>query len=288
MIDRSRAWLLSWSALCLVLLAATTTLVATEWQPLWEFDREVTRDAANWTRGHDVLVDVLHVIEVAGDTLAATLISVAVVLLLWFKGHRRAAVYGAIVMLASFGLTQLLKRIFEIDRPEWSVLPEQLTSGSFPSGHSSWITSFAAVLIVLTHMLVRRQGLRRAATTGLVLLCLVVFADRILLARHYPSDVLGGALLSITVALLVLALYSPSPAASRRPRIRSSPACRRRAGTFTWCSTRSRSRTSASSRQSWARWPPRPAGGSRSGISPASRTPAPVRPMPPRSAAPTW
>lgn len=211
MIDRPRAWLLTWSALCLTLLAVLTLLVAAEWTPLWEFDREITRDAASWAGQHDTLVDVLRVIEVAGDTVSALIISTVVVLLLWLKGHRRGATYAAIVLLASWGLTQAMKRGFAIARPEDSVLPEQLTSGSFPSGHAAWIVSLATVLFALSQMLVRRSNLRRAIGTGLLLLCLVVFADRILLGRHFPSDVVGGALLSLVLALAVLAFYSPQP-----------------------------------------------------------------------------
>ncbi|WP_239460106.1 diacylglycerol kinase family protein [Nocardioides daejeonensis] len=230
MIDRSRAWLLTWSGLCLGLFAVVTTLVATTWQPLGEFDRDVSRSAADWTSPHELLVDVLHVVEVASDTIAATIISTVLVLLLWLKGQRRAAVYGAIVMLSSFALTHIMKAVVGIERPDWSVLAEQLTSGSYPSGHSAWIVSITGVLVVLSQMFLRRPGLRRTATAGLVLLCLLIFADRILLARHFPSDVVGGALLSAGIVLLVLAFFSPQPrsvAESAEPLFTSVPATTR-------------------------------------------------------------
>ena len=86
-----------------------------------------------------------------------------------------------------------------------------MSSKSFPSGHASATTAFAAVLAVLVAMLVRRGNLRRLAYAGLVLLVVVVCLDRVLLGRHFPSDVVGGALLGIGVVLLGMAVYSPLP-----------------------------------------------------------------------------
>ena len=60
-------------------------------------------------------------------------------------------------------------------------------------------------------MLVRRRNLRRLAYLGLVLLVVVVCLDRVLLGRHYPSDVVGGVLLGLGIVLVGLAVYSPLP-----------------------------------------------------------------------------
>ncbi len=45
----------------------------------------------------------------------------------------------------------------------------------------------------------------------MLVVAVVVGLDRILLGRHYPSDVVAGALLGAAVTLLALALYSPLP-----------------------------------------------------------------------------
>ena len=59
-------------------------------------------------------------------------------------------------------------------------------------------------MIVLVIMLVRRAGTRRAAYLACAVLVVVVCADRVLLGRHYPSDVTAGALLGAGMVLLGL------------------------------------------------------------------------------------
>ena len=60
-------------------------------------------------------------------------------------------------------------------------------------------------------MLVRRSGTRRAATSLCAARVVVVCADRVLLGRHYISDVTAGALLGAGMVLLGLTLYNPLP-----------------------------------------------------------------------------
>ena len=86
-----------------------------------------------------------------------------------------------------------------------------LETNSFPSGHSSSIAAFVGILIVLIVMFVRRRGLRILLAVSSVLVAIAVGADRVLIGRHYPSDVLAGGLLGVGILLLGLALYSPLP-----------------------------------------------------------------------------
>ena len=72
----------------------------------------------------------------------------------------------------------------------------------------------------------------------------MVCLDRVLLGRHYPSDVVGGVLLGAGMVLLGLAVYSPLPrshAVKRRAAAGGGPV---RRASSRWSSTRSRSRTS--------------------------------------------
>ncbi|WP_307827886.1 diacylglycerol kinase family protein [Nocardioides sp. SYSU D00038] len=153
----------------------------------------------------------LRWVEIGFNTGGATLLAVALTVLMFVKGHRRAAVYVAGTLLVTFVATQVLKEVVDRDRPEWQFVAVMFNQRSFPSGHSSNIAAFAGVVVVLVAMLVRRASLRRLAYSGMVVLALVVMADRVLLGRHHPSDVLAGALLGVGTVFLGLAVYSPLP-----------------------------------------------------------------------------
>ena len=62
------------------------------------------------------------------------------------------------------------------------------------------ISLMVGVASVLVSMLVRRKSVRRLAYVGVVLLVVVVCLDRVLLGRHYPSDVVAGIALGTALA----------------------------------------------------------------------------------------
>jgi YegS/Rv2252/BmrU family lipid kinase len=60
-------------------------------------------------------------------------------------------------------------------------------------------------------MLVRRGNMRRLLYALIAVMIVVVCLDRVLLGRHFPSDVVGGFLLGMGMVVLGLAVYSPLP-----------------------------------------------------------------------------
>ena len=68
-----------------------------------------------------------------------------------------------------------------------------------------------AVICVLALMFVRRSSMRRAIYVLAGLEVLLIWADRVLLGRHFPTDVLGGTALAVGIALFWLAVFSPLP-----------------------------------------------------------------------------
>jgi membrane-associated phospholipid phosphatase len=95
-------------------------------------------------------------------------------------------------VLFTYALNTLIKLLVRRRRPQLAGLPP-LTSTptglSFPSAHAA--TSFAGALSY------SRLGLPRAPLYGLAL---GLSASRVYLGVHYPSDVIGGALLGTAVA----------------------------------------------------------------------------------------
>ena len=210
MLDRPRLALLSQALLCFVLFALLAVAAVQGWGPLATLD-ERGDPAQEWALDAGWLHGPLRGVEIVFGTVGMAVLTVAVASLMLTKGHRRAAVFTVGVMVVTALATTGLKVLVGRARPEWQNAEDLLTSKSFPSGHASSATALAGVLCVLVLMLVRRSNVRRLAYSLFLVVALLVCADRVLLGRHYPSDVVAGALLGAGVVLLGLAVYSPLP-----------------------------------------------------------------------------
>ncbi len=210
MLDRPRATVLSWAAVVLGLFALLTAAVVGGWGSLTPLD-DRGESAETWAVDAAWLRRPLNLVEDAFQTPGMVLITLVLVVYLLVRGYRRAAIFTAAVMTASFVAYTVIKALVDRDRPPWQNPAELARSLSFPSGHATTIAALGGVLIVLVSMFVRRANLRRAAYAGIVVVVLLVGADRVLLGRHYPSDVIGGYLLGIGLVLLGIALYNPLP-----------------------------------------------------------------------------
>ena len=207
---RPRARDLGFGALCLALFAVISILVNETWAPLVELDQE-GKPAQGWAHQEPLLLHVLRGIERGFGTLGMTVLtSVLAIILLW-RRHRRAAILAIGVMVVTSLATTTTKLVLGRTRPVWQDPSGVLHSNSFPSGHSSSIAAFTGILIVLIAMFVRRRGLRILLAISSALVAIAVGADRVMLGRHYPSDVLAGGLLGVGILLLGMALYSPLP-----------------------------------------------------------------------------
>lgn len=136
-------------------------------------------------------------------------------LLLLVLRQRRALIFAAGTLLGTALANGLLKALFARARPE--VLVEPLHSFSFPSGHSSAAFAFFFCLAVLAG----REQPPRLRLTWLLLAGIpaaLIALSRVYLGVHWPSDVIGGALLAATLCGLSLALVQ------RRTPLRALPA----------------------------------------------------------------
>ena len=229
MLDRPRATLLVWAGAVLASFALLLLAVLHGWGPIAGIDGRGS-PASTWAVHEHWLRRPLRWVELGFGTVGMTLLTAVVAAALWTRGHRRPAVLVVGVMLVTSLLTTVIKAAVHRNRPAWQDRDFLLTNPSFPSGHASSITAFACLAAVLVAMLVRRSGTRRTAYAGCALLVLVVCADRVLLGRHFPSDVVGGVLLGSGVVLAGLAVYSPLPrshAAKAHPLPEAVPSARR-------------------------------------------------------------
>ena len=202
--------ILAWAGVCAVLFGVLAYLVHLTRAPLNGFD-DLGRTGEHWARDHHGLINVLRWIE-AGFAGPGILVLTGVLAgALWMRRYRRAAVFAVLVVATTALIYTSVKALEGRARPTWQDPLGHLTSRSFPSGHAASTAALAGVVIVLAVMLVRRSDLRRVVCGLAVLIVGVVGADRVLLGRHFPTDVLAGWLLGACVTLFWLAIYSPRP-----------------------------------------------------------------------------
>lgn len=142
-----------------------------------------------------------------GDAAVLILLIAITGAFLLLERRRRTAAFVVIAAATGQGLSSLLKLYFERPRPV--VVPHltEVTTASFPSGHS---TMSAVVFLTLGLLLMRITQRRRTKafilTVALLLTGLVGFT-RVYLGVHYPTDVLGGWIIGLTWALLCWVVF---------------------------------------------------------------------------------
>ncbi len=206
----SRNRTLGWAALAAVLFGVLAILVTRDRSPLDSFDVN-GRQLEDWADDSSPLVDFLRVVEAAFGTVGMTVLTVLLVVVLFLRRQRWAALLAAVVMLATSLATTGLKIWLGRDRPDWQDTLGLHTNYSYPSGHASSTAAFAAILVMLLVLFVRRTSLRRTGIAVVVGWWLLVCVDRVLLGRHFPTDVLGGSALGVGIFLLALAFIDPRP-----------------------------------------------------------------------------
>lgn len=210
MTERSRPRLLTWAGVLLALLTVLALLVVQDRSPLDEIDK-LGRSAEDWADGHRWLQEALRWLELVTATIGMTVASLVLVAVLLLRKQPRAALLTGAVMLATALVTTGLKTLFARGRPEWQDTVDLLTSQSFPSGHASSVAAFTGILAVLSRVFVRRSSMRRTILLVLLVVWAAVCLDRVLLGRHYPTDVLAGSLLGLAVLVLGLVVIDPEP-----------------------------------------------------------------------------
>ena len=135
---------------------------------------------------------------------------VVLVGVLWWSGRMVQAVYLAATAVVAVVLNPTLKLLFERDRPDADPLVE-LSNYAFPSGHTTTATAIATALAIIAWP----TRWRWPAIVAAALFALTMAWSRIYLGAHWPSDVVAGLVLGLSIALFVRVLMPwPSPEAA--------------------------------------------------------------------------
>ncbi len=157
--------------------------------------------------GTNALLDALMVFF---TTLGLTYVLALLVIPLWWRGHKDAAFDLLVLLLVVMVVTEAIKYVANAARP-CDVLPDvHLVSPgacaaevdpAFPSGHTSRAFAVAALLAYRLRWKIGGIAFVVAFLIGL---------SRIYLGVHWPSDVLGGAVLGVGMALLLRVIETRS------------------------------------------------------------------------------
>lgn len=147
------------------------------------------------------------------------LLVLAALFAFWFRRRVgwRVAMVPVLALVSGSVVSEVLKRLFDRPRPPLGLRAAAAAGRAFPSGHATNAAAFFTAIAIVLLVSVVRAPLRRAVLVGVAAIAvLLVGATRVVLAVHWPSDVLAGWALGILVA-------SASSAVSRWGTPRAAP-----------------------------------------------------------------
>ena len=162
-------------------------------EPLWKLDQHTIAKAGEESGEHPRLGTVSKTLTRLGNAPATLALCAA----LYSGGHshgRKAAQDVASAGITSSLAVDLLKRTFRRERPDDALMGTDSQSFSFPSGHAA--TAFSTATVMAHYY----PDLKEPGYVGAALISL----SRVTLRRHYPTDIIAGAVVGTLVAKQVL------------------------------------------------------------------------------------
>lgn len=183
------------------------------WEDGLHWERELMLGMAR--RLPPLLDRIFLTIPWAGTNL--TVMPVIVLFVLWLAVRRKRLDLAAHLLTVAVGsliFNAVLKDVYDRPRPSLWEKRGQFAWASFPSGHAIVTISVIFTVAVVLH---REKGWRwpYAAAT---LLLLISFYSRLYLGVHWPTDIIGGALVGAVWLVTTLIAFAPGIPSERRAR----------------------------------------------------------------------
>jgi membrane-associated phospholipid phosphatase len=147
-----------------------------------------------------------HVIVHSADPLPVTVVLAALFAWGWAAGRRQEAL-AAVALVAGANLTGLILKV-ALAHPRFHPIlgGNQVGAEAYPSGHATTAMSIALAAVLVAPVQLRSNPhLRVAAAFGAAVYAIVVSTWLLVLGWHFPSDVLGGLLVSSGFFFLAVA-----------------------------------------------------------------------------------
>ena len=153
---------------------------------------------------NDKLTPIVKVITHIGGAKIVFVLTVLAIILIKGLKNKLFLLTGVV---GTAGLNVVLKHIIQRERPNINRLIHE-KGYSFPSGHSMMSMAFYGMLIFLIFKYVKNTALKWTLIVILTILLSTIGITRIYLGVHYPSDVIGGFLVSLTYLFILTEIYN--------------------------------------------------------------------------------
>ncbi|SCL17428.1 undecaprenyl-diphosphatase [Micromonospora pallida] len=183
----------------LAALLALAVPVLTDWAPLDRADHALSEAFRAYGQPRPDLVSALRILTDVAATVPFMAAGLLAAILLAVRCDRPAAVFCATVTVTVPVLWGLAHWLLYNPRPLDGFVV--VTSNGFPSGHTSNAVAAALAVVLLTWPRLARTG-RLVVVSVATAFALFVSLTRVALLAHWPTDVLGGWLLALTVVPL--------------------------------------------------------------------------------------
>ncbi len=131
-------------------------------------------------------------ISALGGGAVLTLTTVLVTGYLLLRGRYRATVFLLVAALGGTLLNKALKAWFARERPDVVPHLSEVSSASYPSGHSMISSIIYLTLAVMLARSVKSRRVRLYFIASALALTFLIGLSRIYLGVHYPTDVIAG------------------------------------------------------------------------------------------------
>lgn len=151
------------------------------------------------------LISAARAVTAIGAVPVLGLLAIAAAVALWWRGQRLLVALAPGIALGSTGaIVAVTKQLVGRARPDLAVRLVADKEASFPSGHSADSVALFVTLAVVVAAVILRRPLARACTVGAaVLLSGLIGLSRLILAAHWPTDVIAGWALGLVVAVTI-------------------------------------------------------------------------------------
>lgn len=160
-----------------------------------------------WMAAHQSPLATTAALELTALGTGTVVIMMTVVsgMFLALTGQRKPALLLVAATIGGLALNLLLKLHYHRPRPHIFPWATNVVSSSFPSGHAMNAVIVYGTIAYLAARLSRRWSLRVATQLLAVVVIVGICTSRVYLGVHYPSDVLGGAIVGGAWAVFCMA-----------------------------------------------------------------------------------